>query len=76
MSWGCKMTKSEATKSLINIFKKVMIFVTPVCVVSAAVEYIFNQNKIYTIISVIISIFIIYIIWIELRLRKIEEKIK
>jgi len=66
------MTRSEATKALWNILIKIGIFVVPPSAVAAIVTFLL-ENKVYTTISVIITVFVIYIIWIELRLRKLED---
>lgn len=68
-------TRKEATEALKRFLKSVGLFVLPPSIVAGIITFFFDEDKIYATLSVIITIFILYIIWIEFRLRKIEERI-
>ena len=69
------MTRNIATEALYNLIKKISVFVIPPSIIAGVVEYFF-ENKIYSIVSVLATLFVLYILWIELRLREIEKRIQ
>ena len=66
-------SRNSATEKLTHILKNVVIFVIPVSIVSSAVDYLFH-NQLYTGIAVAVSVLILYLAWLELRLRNVEAK--
>jgi len=47
--------------------------VLPIGIVAGAVEYLYH-NRFYTVISVILSSILLWLIWLEIRFRKLESK--
>ncbi len=65
--------KNTATERLKHIVKNVAIFAVPVSLVSGAVEYWFHDPT-YTALAVMVSVLVLYLAWIELRLRDVEAR--
>ena len=66
------MSRPKATKAFFNVLANIGLIVLPIGVVSGTIEYLF-ENRAYTIFSVLFTSIGLYIIWLELRLRRMEN---
>ena len=67
----------EEPLTILSFLKNTGIVLLPIGIVGGATKYISNGNvneKMYVEISVILTVIIIYFVWIELRIRKLQYK--
>ncbi|MEK6850069.1 MAG: hypothetical protein AABX85_00675 [Nanoarchaeota archaeon] len=68
-----KKKKESNGNGFVDVIKKIGIVIAPILVVATIIDKVFNNN-LYTKISVGVTIVLLYIISLELRLKKLEEK--
>lgn len=67
-----KKKKDDKDNGFVEVLKKIGIVIAPILVVATIVEKVFDNN-LYTKISVLITCIALYLIWIEIRLKRLEE---
>ncbi len=65
--------KSKNYDNFISTIKKIGIVLAPILVVATIAEKLYPA---YTKRAVVITIVLLYVIWIEMRIKKLEEKCK
>ena len=68
--------KEEKPLTILSFLKNTGIVLIPITAIGAATKYVFNGDKnerLYVILAVTITCLLIYLIWVELRLRKLDK---
>ena len=71
------MTRKTATNKWLVFLKNIIFVLAPVGIIGGATKAIFNgspNQNLFVILSVIFTCFAIYIAWLEIRLRNLEDK--